>query len=68
MTDDNLRKEMLKQFGPFGEVCWWLAFIRKDCCDGRTDNELAELFEARVKRFRQCFNKRSFIASCREPD
>ena len=67
MTEHELGKAMKENFGSFGEVCFWLCRYRKDI-DGVTDNEIERAFETLSGRHRKCFNKKAFIAFCREPD
>ncbi len=67
MTEHELGKAMKENFGSFGEVCFWLCRYRK-VAGKVTDNEIEGAFEALSGRHRKCFNKKAFIAYCREPD
>lgn len=62
-------KELSEEYGRFFSACMQLCRLRT-YCDGMTDNEIGESFDLRMRdpEIRKCFNKKSFIKFCREPD
>ena len=67
MIEHDLGKAMKEHYGSFGAVCYQLCRYRKGVA-GATDNQIEEAFNVLVGRHRKCFNKKEFIASCREPN
>jgi hypothetical protein len=61
-----LRKELSKRFGSFGEEVLALCLLREET-GAVTDIELSASFDCLTSVHRKCFNKKAFIASCREP-
>jgi len=67
MIEHELGLAMKDHFGSFGEVCFRLAAYRKSSA-GATDREIEAAFTAITGRHRNCFNKKAFVLSCREPN
>jgi hypothetical protein len=61
-----LRKELAKRFGSFGTEVLELCLIREET-GAVTDEELGHWFDINTRVHRKCFNKKAFLASCREP-
>lgn len=61
-----LRKELSKRFGSFGEEVFQLCLLREET-SAVTDIELSASFDCLISVHRKCFNKKAFMASCREP-
>jgi hypothetical protein len=64
---DELRAAMKAHFGHFGEACFSLAELRSHT-EKVSDREIEASFSTLAGRHRKLFNKKAFIASCREPD
>jgi hypothetical protein len=62
----ELRKKMTERFGSFGAEVLELCLIREET-EKVTDEELGHWFDIHTRVHRKCFNKKAFIASCREP-
>lgn len=65
-ADAELRKLMRARFGSFGAEVLELCLIREETAKV-TDEELSRWFDINTRVHRKCFNKKAFIASCREP-
>ena len=65
-ADAALRSELAKRFGSFGTEVLELCLIREET-GAVTDEELGRWFDINTRVHRKCFNKKAFLASCREP-